>query len=191
MRPPTHTYTYIHNHRSPLAINTRHHFCLPFFSSHFLCSSLSLRGHTLTWVVKARNKICQVSYQYGDPMSLAAILSLEQAQLGLPVIFKPLFGEASLSEQWGNIQCISIERLWFLFVLHLLCPGMVHRTDSSVHFINCQTTWTSKKRLTLKMLNTVYELFLSLSFFCSLALALFLTSICLSKDLFGEFLSKH
>lgn len=92
----------------------------------------------------SRNKTCQVSYQYGDLLSLAAVPPLLQTQPDLPVISKPLFGEASLSEQWENIQCISIGGLWFLFVLHLLCLCMLHGNDSRVRCINLHAIWFSE-----------------------------------------------
>lgn len=85
-----------------------------------------------------RNKTCQVSTTVTFRPWFA---QLQQTQLVLSVISKPLFGEASLSEQWENIQCIAIGSLWFLFILHLLCLAIAHRNDSMVHCINSQTTW--------------------------------------------------
>lgn len=82
---------------------------------------------------------------------------LKQTQPVLHVISKPLFGEASLSEQWENIQCISIGRLWFLFVLHLLCLAIVHRNDSKVHGINSQTTWFLLDFVGIQSLNVKHE----------------------------------
>lgn len=135
-----HPHTCIHNYSSPLAANTWANISLSLFLP--LCIYLP----QLIYIVfggksNDRNKTCQVSYQYGDLPSLAAVPPLQQTLASQPVISKPVFGEASLSEQWENIQCISIGRLWFLFVLHLLCLAIVHRNDSRVHCINSQTTW--------------------------------------------------
>lgn len=114
---------------------------LPPSLSLFIC--LSLSSSTLPCVVKAMAGTRPVKFHINTVTFRPQLLFHHSSKHspGLPVISKPLFGEASLSEQWGSIQCISIGRLWFLFVLHLLCLAMVHRNDSRVHCINSQTTW--------------------------------------------------
>lgn len=137
VRPPTQAYTSIHKQSSPLAENTWANMSLSLFL--FVRIYLSLSWSTLSMVIKAMAGTRPVKSQARVTFH-PWLPPPRQTQLVLPVISKPVFGEASLSEQWENIQCISIGRLWFLFVLHLLCLAIVHRNDSRVHCINSQTT---------------------------------------------------
>lgn len=131
VRPSAHTHTHIHS--GPLAAKTRAiaSLCLSLPPSLPVHLSLFQPGSAVaSCKSKAKNKTCQVS-ELETPLVPAVGHSGKHSRR-CPLSPDPVFGEASLSEQCGRIQCISIGKalIFICSAFVLSCCG-AHKLTAS------------------------------------------------------------